>query len=285
VTNPCRLDLGNLIAYQDGTLPPGRREIVEAHLAACRHCQARLAAFYDVDRILQTKALPSVFPEHRRSQLRARLNQEGRRQGGGRRYLRLRTPRSQPILTKVFAALLMLFAVVPAATQAGFPLDRVVHFAEIKIKQALPLDAQDPIQHVDPAAPNLSSTAFHTVAPRELPLGLLRVEQSRPDPDRVETLYRGHDSVAILIAEVPAEVGQVTLNPTEADLMTVRGTQVVYLRDPRPEAVSALFWERDGVFFEVLVIEAPRGAAGGLEHTEAVLIVEALIREQDAMQE
>lgn len=282
MADPCRLDPGMLVAYRDGTLPVGRREIVEAHLIACHHCQERLAIFDDVDRMIQTQAAPPAFPKLRREELHARLRKKASRQAGVRHYLLCLAPRSHP-LARLIVALLVLLAILPAATQAGFPLGRFVHFAEVEITQVLPLEAQNPVRHVAPAAPSTTSPLFRTVVPADLPLGLMQVEQSRPNSERVETLYHSHDGVAILVAETPAETGQVTLDAITADLSIVRGTQVVYLRDPRPDAVSALFWERDGVFFDVMVIEAPSGTRGGLKQTDALLVVEALMEAQDAI--
>lgn len=280
----CRLDPGELVAYREGTLPRGRQEIVQTHLGVCQHCQERVVIFNEVDHIIQTHAGFLAFPKRQRTQLRTRLQQEANRQGRIRRSPRFLGPLSPTIVTKVVVVLCALLAVVPAVTQANFPLSGFVHFADIKIKQVLPLDAQNSVQHVTTDSSDTAFVSSHAVAPAELPLGLVQVERSHPHHERMETLYRNGDDVAILIIEVPAETGRVTLDAKEADLEIVRGTQVVCLWDPRPSAVSALFWERNGVFFEVIVTEAPLGVRGGLKQSDALLIVEAVMEAQDAVQ-
>lgn len=285
MARPCRLQPEELVAYDDGTLSGGRREIVEAHLAACPHCQERMAAFHEVDRIILANAISVDVPVQRRSELRTRLNREANRRSGMSTYLQLASPLQRPVVALGLVALLLLLTVVPTVTEAGFPLGRFVRFAKVELEQALPRDAQDPIRHVASSVPDSLEPSFQAVAPAELPLGLVRVEQSTPNPDRVELLYRNQAGVAILVTEIPAATGMVTLESTGTDLSTVRDTDVLIVDDPRPEAVAALFWERDGVFFGVLVIEAPPGAHGGLKRADALLVVEAMMEAQDADQQ
>lgn len=284
VTRPCRLQPEELIAYQDGTLPAGRREIVEAHLTACPHCQERLAAYREVDDIIQRHAIPVEDFEPWRADLHARLRREVVRRQGPSRWLKRMVPPRRPAVARFLVVLLVLLAVLPPATQAGFPLGHFVRFAEVEIKQRLPLDEQRPVRHVAPSDPSGVQPSFGFVAPAELPLGLVRVEQSTPSADRVEALYRNEAGVAILLTELPAATGMVTLEAIGTDLATVRGVDVLIVRDPRPDAVAALTWERDGVFFDVMVIEAPSGAHGGFKQTEALQVVEALMVVQDATQ-
>lgn len=284
VANPCRLGSGELIAYQDGTLSAGRREIVEAHLTACRYCQDRLAAFDEVDRIIRDRAIAVKLPQQRRAALRTRLLQEAHNQARLSNRLKPMLP-PQSLAVKFLVALLVLLAALPPATQAGFPLGRFVHFAEVEIREALPLDAQKPIRHVAPTDPSITEPSFDAIAPAELPLGLARVEQSAPNPDRVELLFRNQAGVALLVTQLPADQGMVTLEPTGTEVTQVQGTDVLIVRDPRPDAVAALTWEHDGVFFDVMVIEAPPGAHGGFKQTEALQVVGALMDGQNTSEE
>lgn len=280
MASPCRLQSGELIAYQDGTLPVGRREIVEAHLAACDHCQERLSAFCDTDRIIQENALTTELPEQSRAALRTKLQQEADSRAGWSRHQSL-ISLPQSLVARLLVALLVLLVTLPPAAQAGFPLGHFVHFAEVEIKELLPLDAQEPIRHVAPSDSSISAPSFDTVAPAALPLGLVRVEQSVPDPERLELLYRNQTGVVILVTQLPAADGMVTLEEAGTERAFVGGTDVLIVTDPRPGTVAALFWERDGVFFDVLVTEAPPGAYGGLKRADALTIIEGLMDAQD----
>jgi anti-sigma factor RsiW len=285
VTDPCRIKPEELVAWQDGTLPTGRREIVEAHLTACPHCQERLASFREIDAFIQRHATPVEDFVQGRAALHDRLRREGSRKQDSSRSLRLAAPLRRPVVVRLLVGLFVVLAVVPVATQAGFPLGSFVRFAEVEIKEWLPLDEQRPIRHVAPTDPTVSRTSFSPVAPAQLPLGLMRVEQSTPNADQVELLYRNDAGVAILVTELPAETGMVTLEETGTDLASVRGIDVLIVRDPRPDAVAALIWERGDVYFDVRVIEAPTGGNGGLKQADAFVIVEGLIEAQDANQE
>lgn len=285
VTRPCRLQPEELIAYQDGTLAAGRREIVKVHLAACPHCQERLAAFREVDDIIQRHAIPLEAFDQMRAGLHERLRREAVRRQGPSRWLKRMVPPRRPAVARLLVVLLVVLAVLPAATQAEFPLGHFVRFAEVEIKQRLPLDEQRPVRHVAPSDPSAVQPSFQPVAPAELPLGLVRVEQSTPSADRVEALYRNEAGVAILLTEQPAEAGMVTLDAIGTDLVTVRGTAVLVVRDTRPDAVAALVWERGETFFDLKVLEAPTGGNGGFKQADALQVVEALIEAHDTHKE
>ena len=183
---------------------------------------------------------------------------------------------------RLAVALILLLATLPAVTQAGFPLGSFVNFARVEVKQALPSDEHHPIKHVAPSDADASPPSFDVVAPAELPLGLMRVEQSTPGTaDHVELLYRNQADTALLITQLPAEIGMVTLDQEGTRVETVRGDPVLITLDPRPDAVSSITWERDGVFFQVLVTEAPMGEYGGFKRTNALTVVEAMMDAQD----
>lgn len=271
----CTLPAGDLIGYIDGYLSGGRRELVEAHVAVCRHCQERLAVFESVKRLIQD-GTPPIDDAAGRAMIRSRLEREA---GRGRVAPRLL---AVPVLL-LLLALALVVGPVPG-TEAGFPLGRFIRFAEVEIKQLLPKENQRPVKHVAPSVPDVPEPTFPTVAPTELPLGLVRVERSAPSSERLELLYRNHAGITILVTEAPARPGMITLDASGKEVLVVRGTEILWLKDPRPDAVAALFWERDGVFFDVMVVEAPPGAYGGLKRLDGLQIVEALMAAQDAAQ-
>lgn len=281
----CRLRSEELVAWQDGSLPSGQREIVEAHLAACRHCQERMATFQEVDRIIEDGASAVDVSLRRRADLRARLHDanQGPTLSASRK---LALPHLPSLGARILVpALLLVFLLLPAVGQADFPLSHFVRFGEIETTRELPADQQVAIRHVTPSDPDVPPPSFSVVAPLELPLGLVRVQQSTPGPEQVELLYRNGDDVALLFFQAPADIGMVKLERAGTEIVTIRGTPVLLLDDPRPDAVSALTWERDGVFFNVLVLEAPTGKYGGWKHADALQVVEAMMTAQDAGQE
>lgn len=280
MASQCRLRPEELVAYLDGTLPVGRREIIEAHLVACRSCQERLATFREVDTIIQEQALTPDTSMWRRTRLRDRLQQEAIRPTNRRLFSQLSLNRAVTLLVP----LLLLLVLLPAVGRAGFPLSHFVRFAEVEITEKLSPDEQEAIRHVAPSGSDVSGPSFPVVAPPELPFGLALVEQSTPDDERVELLYRNDSGVALLVTQLPAKDGLVTLERDGTEVATVRDTDVLIVRDPRPGAVAAFTWERDGVFFDVLVIEAPTGGYGGFKRADALQVVEALMEAQDGAQ-
>lgn len=284
MTSRCRVRPEELVAWLDETLPSGRREIVAAHLAACRHCQERLATFQEVDRIIKDQAITVDVSMQRRADLRARLHEADRRAGKSPRDMLWSLSRP-PLIARLLAPVLLLLLLLPVVSQADFPLSHFVRFGEVETTRELPPDQQVAIRHVAPSDPHVPPPSFPVVAPLELPLGLVRVEQSVPAPEQVELLYRNGDDVALLFFQAPADIGMVKLERAGTEIVTIRGTPVLLLNDPRPDAVSALTWERDGVFFNVLVLEAPTGKYGGWKHADALQVVEAMMMAQDAGQE
>lgn len=284
MTSWCRLRPEELIAYDDGSLPAGRREIVEAHLAACRHCQERLATFREVDRIVQEQAVPVDVSMRRRADLRARLHEanQGLTLSASRK---LDWPHLPSLGARLLAPVLLLLLLLPSVSQADFPLSHFVRFGEVETRRELSPDQQVAIRHVAPSDPDVPPPSFPVVAPLELPLGLVRVEQSVPAREQVELLYRNQNDVALLMSQLPAETGLVTLEPHGTEVVMIQDTHVLLLDDSRPDAVSAMHWEQEGVAFNVLVTEAPTGPYGGFPRGDALTVVEAIMAAQDAGQE
>lgn len=273
---PCSLSAEDLIAYSDGYLQGGRRELVEAHLAACPHCQERVAAFGEADRLLREGSPLSDDPEGR-AEIRARL-------GRGDHQWRA-IPRSLAAPAFALACLLALVLIAgPVATEAGWPLGRYITFGEIEVKEWLPEEERRPVEHVAPSDPSVLALPFETVEPTTLPFDLALAERSTPDPDRLELLYRNGDDLTILIFQAPARPGMVTIDDAGAGMREttqVGDTPVMIGLGARPDQVTDLMWERDGVFFTARVLEAPTGAYGGLRTAYGLEVVEAMIAAQD----
>lgn len=274
----CTLPAEDLIAYADGYLTGGRRELVEAHLAACPYCQERVAAFGEADRLLREGSPLSDDPEGR-ADIRTRLEQSGHQRRALPRLL------AAPVLALVCLLALVLVA-GPVPTEAGFPLGRYVSFGEIDATGWLPEAERRPVEHVAPSDPSVLALPFQSVEPAALPFDLTLAERSTPEPERLELLFSNGDDLTILITQAPAKPGMVTIDAPAAMTETTRvgDTPVLIGRGMRFDSVASLDWERDGVFFSVLVLEAPTGANGGLRTDYALRIVEAVISAQDGGQ-
>ena len=267
----CRLRDGDLLAYSDGYLPEGRRELVEAHLLACRHCRTRMATFREVDKIIQS-AVTLVDNAAHRATIKARLAEEAPPR------TRAWTLRRSLAVVPALAILLGLLA-WPLGSQADFPLGKFIRFGPIAGERWTDDSGrQFRIDGVADGGNRDGQPTFQAVAPPLLPPDLALSERTRLEKDRLELLYRGTGEVEVLLAETTAREAVVSLQPSDDDrILPVRETDVYVLPDPREGMVSGLLWERKGVFFELLAV-----GRGGLEQTDAVRIVEALMSEQDA---
>lgn len=94
---------------------------------------------------------------------------------------------------------------------------------------------------------------------------------------RLEVLYRDGDDLALLVTRASAEPDMVTIDGPGMETTFVADTPVLMGTGIRPDTVAELLWERDGVFFALIVIESPVGVQDGLETSDALEIVEASI--------
>lgn len=270
----CGLRDGDLLGYTDGYLPEGRRELVEAHLLACGHCRARMATFREVDAIIQSTVTLVDNPAHRAA-IKARLVEEA-------------PPRTRPWTLRrslaVLPALALLLGLLawPLASQADFPLGSFIRFGPIQGERwTNDSGRQFRLDGVAEGGNPDGQPAFQAVAPPLLPQDLRLSERTLLEKDCLEVLYRGTGGVEVLLAETTAREAVVSFQPSGGDrILLIRETEVYVLPDPRAGMVAGLLWERKGVFFELLAI-----GRGGLEQTDAVQIVEALMAEQDAGEE
>lgn len=267
---PCVVPGEDLVAYDDGYLTGGRRELVETHLAACPHCQARLRAFREVDEIIRRAAAP-IDDRTLRAALHDRLLAEASRPA------RRQPPRR--LLAAIPSALLLLTLLVwPLASTGGFELGRFIRFGPVEGER----DSGDGqrLEDVAPASVVGLEVSFAGVEPDQLPLALSRVSRSVPEPGLLEVLYRSSAGLAILVTQTPVNGPVVEMDPFGAEeVVSIRDTPVLRLEGARPGTVSGLYWERKEVVFELLVTDAPPEWLGPADATR---LVEALMAAQDA---
>lgn len=271
MTPRCDLPSEDLVAYADDELDAAGRARLDAHLLACPTCRHRLAAFHEVDRLLRAASPPLDDPAGRAA-LRARLALEtGRRARPSR-------PRRLLAAALILLALAAISGLVVTGTQAGWA--HVFRVPASPVPATLPAGQAPPgtrLTGVRPAPPDAGPATFPTVEPASLPLGLALVERSTPNPERRELLYRNPDGLALLLVQVPAR-GPL-YRPEDRERVTIVGdTEVLWLRDPRPDAVSGLLWIWRGIVFDVRVLVAP---PGGFLSEDARRIVMALIEAQE----
>lgn len=276
MTQQCRVRAEDLITYSDGLLPEGRREIVEAHLEACPHCQARLARYRDVDRLIQTECRDSSFPSGQRAALRRRLVDEASRGA------RSTPPRPGKLISGTMVAILLVIVVFPRTTSADFPWADFLRFGEVSITGSLPPELQGPIDGLTGPSNDTTPLAFDPVAPAELPFGFVRTEQATVDSEHLELLYESEIGLTILVSELRPGAESITLDVADPEWTSVQGVRVLIINDSRPQSVAAFYWERNGVFFEALVVQSLGGPNGGLSQAHALNIVEAFLVAQDA---
>lgn len=273
MTRRCSVLDEDLVAHADGYLTGARRELVEAHLTVCPSCQERLQTLHDVDMILQEHAV-LTDDAAARATLRRRLAHEA---------YRLPRHRRHPLRLAATVALLLAIALItwPATrANAGLRLGRFVHFTTIQVHHLLPGADQKPLALATTSVP--ATLPFPPVEPLQLPSGFARVQRATPTVLRLELLYQDATGQAFLLSESPArpEVLSIQQGGNE-EILAVQGTEVLWLKDPRADAVAGLVWERKGVIFELFVTQSQTGGQGGLRLKDGVAIVQALMEEQD----
>ena len=128
MARPHDVSEADLVAFADDELRGARREVVEAHVQACPWCRERLAAFRASASLVRS-ATPLVDHPVVVAMVRARLDEAER---GG---VFPRPPR--PAL---FALVLLavVFAAWPAASAAGFSLERFIRLGADEVSRMLP---------------------------------------------------------------------------------------------------------------------------------------------------
>lgn len=258
----CSVTDEDLIAYDDGYLAGGRRELVEAHLVTgCPSCRRRLAEFREVTRIIQ-ESTPPVNPrqvQRVRQGVRRGITQEPR----DNRMARLVRP-----LAMVGALGLLVLTLAPGVSDAGSLLGDFVQFRPV-----VPFGPGVAVKHVATAPPGIG-LSFAGVEPDVLPLDLVRAERSVPNPERLEVLYRNGSGLEITVTQIPAKPGALVMDPDNGTyVVLIEGTNVLVLPGPWPESALAMFWEQDEVAFSMSVT----AARGQFSLSEAIQVVTALV--------
>jgi len=265
----CDVAAEELLAYLDGCLDGEREAYVAHHVKVCPVCQIRQAELEETKQLLKVST-PLPNDEIERSQLKAEI---------------LRNPhpplprrRRRPLLMVVLAVLLSLILLWPADSSANLQLGRVVRGVVAQVEKSL-------LGRREPPGDRISGVLFRDsqafVPPAELPLGLRLSDRATPGPRRVESHYRSESGVEILVVQGPADQG-LALGWRDVELVYVGDTEVLWLKDPRPGNVAGMVWERHGILFELLVLNAPQGNEGGLPLEETLLIVRHIIAAHDA---
>ena len=286
----------DLVAFADGELRGARREVVEAHVQACRRCRERLAAFR-ASASLVSAATPLVDHPVVVAMVRARLDEAER--GGA-------FPRPPRAALSALVLLAVVLAAWPAASAAGFSLERFIRLGADEVADMLPRgwDRPEPpglegssgsAEHwsptqvppaalggpdlgalpvggagsgsvglggSDPAGAAAREPSFAAVAPVDLPLGLTRVERSAPRQDQLQLVYRNTGGLEIRLLQAPAGPGMVAMMPGAEETVTIGDIEALGIRGGRSgQEVIGLVWERAGVVFELMVVgsEAPGG--------------------------
>lgn len=267
---PCGLRETDRLDYADGAVNGARGEYVDAHVRHCPACQAWLADFEALGRLLHEGLEAPDEPWHRAA-FTERLIEELRKEA--------RPRRSRLFLGALGGiALVLLLALLPLSTQGGQFLNGVVEFGKVEVKRYLPLDQQrnlldtlDFTQH-EGATPQITP-----VAPLDLPEGLTLTKHKIADDGHIELLYEDGDRTTIWVEEYAPRPGLLrTEMSSNKQILVVDGVQVLIFDDPRPNAVAAFTWTHDRVFFNVLVLAAPPGTNGGLKLQSTLDIVRAL---------
>lgn len=270
----------DLIAFADGELRGARREYVEVHLRVCSVCRARLDEFYKTTYLLQ-RATPLTDDPNGRAQTKARIAQEA-----------LRAPRSSrrsPLLFAIPALALLLSLVAWSAkpTQAGFSLQALVHRvvpqANTHPEPSTVLSADRlPGQAIAVATTSVgraSQAAFQTVVPPRLAQNLSLTSFTQIRPDLADLRYLGPDQLSVQLLEAPESESGTTAGAAD-QLVVISGTEVIWHVNPvAPTALTSAIWAREGVQFELNIVEAP---GPGLSINVAHQIIEEVIAAQSS---
>jgi len=150
----------DLSAWIDGELDAERRAAVEAHLASCRACAARVEELHAVDCALLALPAPAVGADLR-ERLARRLAAERRAPGP----VRLEPPRRArrrfapaPALPMAAAAALALFLVLRPAGSPEGPVESVpsAQAPEVPVAPSPPIASAEPERPTAEPAPQLS---------------------------------------------------------------------------------------------------------------------------------
>ena len=120
-----------------------------------------------------------------------------------------------------------------------------------------------------------------TATPEELPIGLTLDGREEADGGGA-VLYYSNDELEIRLRQSPVESADGHISTDSSGYIVVDGVHIAYLEDPRPDAVASMIWERHGVQYSMMTLEALDGPDGGLHLDHAVEIIRGIFDAQDA---
>lgn len=247
--------------------PPARRQAIDAHLSSCPDCRRRLTEMREVRAILRHR-YQAVHDPRAWNSFTVRVTEQRRRR-------RARLPVA--LATAALFALLAVLVIAQPDWRSSLSGGMGVPSRTVVAVTPTP----NVLRGVAPSDPAVSAIAFTAVEPPLLPFDLVQTQRSILSSNYLELLYENESGLAILVAQSP--VGStppplVNVGEAGESTIVIDDTTIHALNDPWPETVSAMFWERDGLRFELLVTGTP---PNGLSRSDATQFAEALFARQD----
>jgi hypothetical protein len=289
MTHYCDIPDDDIIFYALDDLPPGRRQEIKAHLAACSECRHRLAEYRKIARLLRHPALTTdsvAFQTAAHPQAAHGANHPHQGSGRFQRVAQWSSfPRWKPALLVGILLILTVVFLAPEVSRADFPLGRVIGvLTEPARNVPRVISGTQDQPGTLPSAPeplryDTADLPFRPVAPSDLPFGLELMDQTWPYPQDVVSRYENAAGLTVELIQTPIAASDLALSPTIETVM-VLDTIIMQHTSPEPGAIAALYWVRNGFVFQMSPLRAPYG---GLMAEDAYLIVRSLMHAQDAM--
>lgn len=258
----------DLVAYQDGALPPARLAEIDAHLRDCYDCRQWLRESDEIGRMLRAH-IPLVDDPEGLARLKERLRNQ---------------PQPAPTATiprwtmpyRLLAASLTILVILGASLIWSDTLEGGSSFTRFWREDDTPnrVVPSDRVQQTPATAPD------EVIAPPSLPFGLALTEGSTIDADGFgERFYRNTGGLAIRIAVDPPGSGW--LSPSDGDdrqeIVVFNGRDVIVQYGASRDEVLTIFWIDNDSLHTLSVLEQPLEA---LSLNDALAIVAALLADE-----
>lgn len=264
----CSLEREELVAWREGTLDARRSAELAVHIDQCPLCQEQIETAEQVDELFE-KSWPLVRdPDGERRTIAAIYG--FRSSGWDGRTLAV------ALLIAFVLPLVATALLWPPPTGADAGVTGLVNVGREHVGRTVPdgsLLGGDELSGI--------SNGRSTIAPDELPIGLTLDGREEADGSGA-VLYYSNDELEIRLRQTPVESADGHISTDSPGYIVIDGVHVAYLEDPRPDAVASMIWERHGVQYSMMTLEAPDGPDGGLHLDDAVAIIRGLFNSQDA---
>ncbi|MEJ7762106.1 MAG: hypothetical protein WKF80_04875 [Thermomicrobiales bacterium] len=263
----------DLVALDGGYLTGHRLARVEGHYWGCRACQERMAADREVDRLVRRAMPPVTIDPALKAALLTRVAEEWRQPTS--------SPPSRPrrpvlALTMVVLAGILVVA-RPGDSGANDPLGSFIQVGAVEIKGWI--DDPQPLAVPVNATPDTGDVAFAAVEPATLPLGYRVVDREVTDAGGLDLYLENEAGASLLLTQGPPSLGGVVVEPDARNqVVRIRDVNVLAMGDPRDVMTGAMFWEREGIVFALIVATEP---SGGFPLAHGLAVIEAIIAVQD----